>query len=300
MPDAPSPELPAAADDRPAEARPPSAGEPGEATWQQIGAPLNHLSVEVVLAALVWLWLFSHTLETPLYWIDLILTGGAVWLAYVADRVFDVWRRPAISALSPRHAFYARHPRLIPAIWLLVLVCIFVLGVARLDARHWISGCALVALVCLYLFVFARRIEGAARLVVKKLTAGVVFALGSTFFVWSSHAVDQAMVLALVSFSGLCVANLAAISEWEALAVGPIRSAPARALGILMRVAVFTALITATVLPPRFGASVIIAVLVTALLHGLRVRIPLELRRDLADLVLVAVPPLVVAVAQTF
>jgi len=268
--------------------------------WQHIGAPLNHLAMEVVLAALVWMWLFSHTLETPIYWVDLFLTGSAVWLAYVADRVFDVWRSPGIplEERSPRHAFYARHPRLMPAVWLLVLGVTFAVGVLRLDTRHWISACAMVAVVGLYLWVFARHISGVCRLVIKKLASGVVFALGATFFVWASHPFDQTMVLALISFAALCVANLSAISEWEALALASVQSAPARALGRLMRVAVFTALITATVLPPRFGVSVIIAVLFTAVLNGLRVRIPLELRRDLADLALSIVPPLVVAIAM--
>jgi hypothetical protein len=171
----------------------------------------NLLSLDAPIVAVVWQVMFAWSFRARFDPLAAVLLILAVWVIYVADRVFDAWRQSAENPVEqPRHEFYRRHWRAVTPVWIAALGISAWLAWTRLPVALFSRGVTLLAAVAIY-FGFA---HFSKRRWPKELAVAVLFASGASLAVWE-HAKTWIDIATIVLFGTLCWINCAAIEQWE-------------------------------------------------------------------------------------
>lgn len=110
----------------------------------------NLLSVDTALIALVWQAAFAVALGVQVSAAAQIVLGLSVWLTYMADRLFDVAKRPLEQLHAARHRFAKQHFRALWAAWCSALIANIAIALIGLSALELRNGSVLLALCLLY------------------------------------------------------------------------------------------------------------------------------------------------------
>lgn len=271
----------------------------------------NLLSLDAPLVAIGWLYVFLQTWRLYHPWEAYLALGLAVWVIYVADRLFDCsMAGEADFRLEARHAFHYRHRRCF------VIGLAVALGVAALLVltrmpmtiyRHLFIGGAFVAGFFGLSMVTAH--EGQEVPMTKNIIAGITFAFGVSMtahlYRFEFGMADLITSREFLCFSVLCILNISAIDLWEHAARSSDKEVKARdelALTLPIVVLGIFALGYAVVDDEQATRPFFYAVLTaSALLYVLnrnRSRFSMDALRVLADLALLA-PVLVFYVASS-
>lgn len=163
------------------------------------------LSLLEPAVAVVWHLKFARLFDVPLRSNHIVLLFASLWLVYMADRIMDVWRLPnTVIPLTERHRFAQQNSRLLLGLWGIVALCASTLALRTLTGREWVGCTIILCSTCLYL----RLVHGARsswRLRergAKEVGVALVFALGSTVFVWSNLFIGSHPKAALPTTAG--------------------------------------------------------------------------------------------------
>lgn len=175
---------------------------------------LNALSLDSALVAILWQLLLAKAWETPFSFIYSFLLGVAVWLGFMADRLFDAF---IISnkTHSFRHTLAFNNRRKILLVWIIVLAFSIFFALENLAGHVFRSG---IFLACLCAFnailTFA---EGKVMVPFpKEIRTALLFSCGVFFFVYihlNSTTIVHWLVFALLTI--LWFLNCCIISRWE-------------------------------------------------------------------------------------
>jgi hypothetical protein len=167
----------------------------------------NLLSLDAPVVAVLWQALLVRSFRAKPDALSAVLLMLAVWIIYVADRVFDALRQ---ANAQPRHQFYRRHWRAMAPLWVAAFATAAWLAWTRLPNGLFVSGVIMLAAVAIY-FGFAHFSKWRWP---KELAVAVLFASGVSLAVWH-QAKSWIDVAAIVLFGLLCWINCAAIEQWE-------------------------------------------------------------------------------------
>jgi hypothetical protein len=194
----------------------------GSPAWDQ---PLwlwpNLLSLDAPLIAVLWMQLFAVSEDVRLSPVVTLVLGLAVWLIYVADRLFDgMFATTGLQAV--RHRFHMAHRNVLLAGASLALA-ITCLACLELDTLTLEFGTLLTLVVLAYFGAIHGRLVKRRLCLPKEMVVAVVFGAG-TFFPASIHARGSypAMAIVLALFVVICWLNLVLIeyAEWMVLRHG--------------------------------------------------------------------------------
>lgn len=110
----------------------------------------NLLSVDTALIALVWQAAFAATLGVQVSAAAQVVLGLSVWLTYMADRLFDVAKRPLEHLHAARHCFAKQHFCALWGVWCGALIANLTLAFIGLSTLELRNGAVLLALCLLY------------------------------------------------------------------------------------------------------------------------------------------------------
>jgi hypothetical protein len=196
---------------------------PGRSAWDQ---PLwlwpNLLSLDAPLIAVLWMQLFAVSEDVRVSPVVTLVLGLAVWLIYVADRLFDGMFATTGHEQAARHRFHMAHRNVLlaGASLALALTC---LACLELDTLTLEFGTLLTLVVLAYFGAIHGRLVKRRLHFPKEMVVAVVFGAG-TFFPASIHARGSypAMAIVLALFVVTCWLNLVLIeyAEWMVLRHG--------------------------------------------------------------------------------
>ncbi|MFQ3271378.1 MAG: hypothetical protein ACI9A1_001702, partial [Lentimonas sp.] len=110
----------------------------------------NLLALDAALIALVWQAAFAAALGFPVSTTAPVVLGLSVWLTYMADRLFDVARRPVEQLQAVRHRFAKQHARKLWTLWSCTLILNIGLAFTGLSINELCNGFILLAICLLY------------------------------------------------------------------------------------------------------------------------------------------------------
>ena len=174
----------------------------------------NLLSLDAPLVALAWQEIFAQALPVELGWTQRGLLAVCVWLAYCGDRWLDARRLPEGPVESVRHAFAQEQSRAL----ILALGVGSVLAVTlalRIPLPELFAGLALLVGVAGYFVLHHMQSTRVRTGRWKELMVGVVFAVGTLFFVAMNGQFTVPFLLAAAAWAGLCVMNCLLIAGWD-------------------------------------------------------------------------------------
>jgi hypothetical protein len=176
-------------------------------------AGLTTLCLLEPAVAIVWQLGFANAARAELHGHHFLLIFVCLWLVYAADRWLDARKATSSTALSRRHAFFARHQRGIAGVWCLVFAAALLLAVRSLLPSDWLCSLGLLCLVTVYLGAVS---SGSMRGLLKELAVAVIYPLGVLLFVGPRAAGSPyCLLLAQALFSWLVLCNLALIAARE-------------------------------------------------------------------------------------
>jgi hypothetical protein len=167
----------------------------------------NLLALDAALIALVWQAAFAAALGLQVSAVARLVLGLSVWLTYMADRLFDVAKRPATQLYSARHRFAKKHFRRLWGIWVGVLIADLITALSLLEATQLRNGSVLLALCLLYT---ALNQLLSRRFFPKEICVAVIYAGGVVVFLSLPFPWLAAGTLAL-----LCLINCLMIGTKE-------------------------------------------------------------------------------------
>ena len=174
------------------------------------------LSLDAVTAGLVWQELFFRQFAHPGQWHERVILACAIWLAYVADRLFDNLNLDTQKATTERHAFIRRHWKTFLALWITFFAGSILFSFLKLPRFEFFGGLWIVVLINVYFLIlrFSGKIPRLGYF--KEILTGTLFAIGVSYFPLLSLKEITLQPLALqVLFGGLCFTNVLLISHWE-------------------------------------------------------------------------------------
>jgi hypothetical protein len=172
------------------------------------------LSLDAPAVALAWQLVFARTFNLSLGWYHSVILVLSVWLAYAADRWFDAWRLEKDNPHTERHRFYRSNRRLLPFIWIPLLLTSVLISLRTLSVTELRNGLYLLSATLLYFgLIHLIQIRGHKGLP-KEIGTGLLFAAGVGLFLFPSY-IDPLLPLYLCLFGLLCFVNCAFIGIWE-------------------------------------------------------------------------------------
>ena len=168
----------------------------------------NLLAVDAALVALLWQAAFAAALGHEVSVAAQIVLGVSVWLTYMADRLFDVAKRPLQQLHSTRHRFAKQHFRALWGVWCGALVTNIALALTELSIRELRNGAVLLALCLLYT---ALNQTLSRRFFPKEICVAIIFAGGVIVFLLPNAGIW----LSAGSFALLCLINCLMIGAKE-------------------------------------------------------------------------------------
>ncbi|MCZ6675437.1 MAG: hypothetical protein O7C75_21120 [Verrucomicrobia bacterium] len=177
---------------------------------------MHLLSLDAVAAGLVWQEVFFRQFGSSGRWDQRLILGCAIWLAYVADRLFDILSLNTQKPTTERHAYIRGHWRTMVVIWLTVFISSFILAYLRLPKLEFIGGLWITILINLYFLTlrFSGKIPTLGSL--KEILTATLFTIGVSFFplLTLPEILFQYLWLQVI-FGVLCFTNVLLISHWE-------------------------------------------------------------------------------------
>lgn len=260
----------------------------------------NLLSLDAPLVAVGWEILAVRSYGERVSPAATLTLALAVWLIYVADRIFDALKSTTTEGLAARHRFYRAHWRaFVPALAAGVPLGAW-LAWTRLDAATFRHGLWLLGAVAIY-FGAVHLVPPHWLTIPKELAVAALFAAGCFLPAWQGNKVPGLeMILAWMLFVLVCWINSALIehTEWKRLrrferdaphawsaVVGnhPVAAAAAVALA-----AVLLAPLSAENQPQALLLATVLAALGLAMLAVRKNRISANAVRVLADFALLS------------
>ena len=177
---------------------------------------LHLRSLDAVLVGLVWQALFFRHWEVDWHWKYALILATAIWLAYMADRLFDLLSFDKSKPITRRHRFVQTNKKTILSIWGFLFVGIVVFSIFQLPGEIFAGGLWLVLLINSY-FLLIRLARGIPFLgSLKEIITGTLFSVGVSYFPLlllpyqsSSEYLDQ------ILFAILCFSNVLLLSHWD-------------------------------------------------------------------------------------
>ncbi len=139
----------------------------------------NILALDAALIALFWQAVFVNSLGLQVHLAAQGVLGLSVWLTYMADRLFDVTKRPLQQLHSARHRFAKQNVRVLWWLWTCVLVINIGSAVTGLNARELQNG-AVLLILCLLYTAFNQILS--RRFFPKELCVALIYAGGVIIF----------------------------------------------------------------------------------------------------------------------
>ena len=172
----------------------------------------NLLSLDAPLVAMVWQGLLAQQFGLPLKLAGRAALGLSVWAIYLADRLLDV-RNPLIGCETARHQFCRKYRKLVMAVLGLVLISDCLLVIFEMRREVLVNGMIALTGVVLYLATFhSRRLRFP-----KEFVIAILFTAGTFLIAWTGSSQPYRQLgAAALSFFMLCLLNLIAIELWEA------------------------------------------------------------------------------------
>jgi hypothetical protein len=168
----------------------------------------NLLALDAALIALVWQAAFADALGHEVSVAAQSVLGLSVWLTYMADRLFDVAKRPPEQLHAIRHRFAKQHFGVIWGFWLCVLIANIGIALTGLSISELRNGLVLLTFCLLYT---ALNQALSRRFFPKELCVALIFAGGVIVFLLpSANLWPPACALAL-----LCLTNCLMIGAKE-------------------------------------------------------------------------------------
>ncbi len=164
---------------------------------------LERLSLDAVLVALCWCAALGSAVDKMAGPAGFAVLAMATWLAYVADRLWDV-RPGTTTPVSERHLYYKNNYKAFFAAWLVLFVVAVLLAWNCLPARQFIEGWWLVFAVVLYLWLISRVQDFSRRLLLKRVLVPVLFTSGVAWMAesWMTPSGLAATAVLLVASLG--------------------------------------------------------------------------------------------------
>ncbi|MEQ9402585.1 MAG: hypothetical protein RIM99_03275 [Cyclobacteriaceae bacterium] len=172
---------------------------------------MQHLSIDIVLGAVILLRFFSKLLEVTVEWPVYVLLASAVWSVYTIDHIRD-----SVSTKKSgrdRYLFHKQYARPLKITIILVVmfssICIFYIPESVL-----ISGLVLTSLCLLYI-LFQSRL---AQLGLKELYVATMYSLGillAPFSIAESFDIYMFLVLLTLAFLNLTIFSWFEIQQDE-------------------------------------------------------------------------------------
>lgn len=110
----------------------------------------NVFALDAALIALFWQAVFVNSLGLQVNLAAHAVLGLSVWLTYMADRLFDVAKRPLQQLHSVRHRFAKQNVRVLWWLWACVWLINMGSALAGLTTRELQNGAVLLILCLLY------------------------------------------------------------------------------------------------------------------------------------------------------
>jgi len=168
----------------------------------------NLLAVDAALIALAWQAAFATALVNEVSAAAQIVLGLSVWLTYIADRLFDVAKRPLQKLHSARHRFAKQYRNTLWRCWWCILLSNIGIAFTGLTTSQLKNGAALLTLCLLYTALNQRL---SRRFFPKELCVALIYTAGVIIFLLPSASLwPPARALAL-----LCLINCLMIGAKE-------------------------------------------------------------------------------------
>ncbi|MEO0510115.1 MAG: hypothetical protein AAF065_09680, partial [Verrucomicrobiota bacterium] len=213
----------------------------------------NILAFDAALIAVGWQWVFAISNNEGPNLASSAVLCLSVWLTYIADRLFDVARRPSRDLLSHRHRFAKQNQGILWTVWMVILVANLTIAFPGLSSKQLFNGFILLSLCLTYTGLNHALSK---HFFPKELLVAIIFAGGTQVFL--SKPVGK---LSIFAFGLLCFMNCIIIAKKEkavdaGLNVRSISSVlDTRLLNILLAVGILCALFSSdpvALLPTAF------------------------------------------------
>ncbi len=168
----------------------------------------NLFALDAALIALVWQATFAGVLGLQISAVTQIVLCLSVWLTYIADRLFDVAKRPLQKLHSARHRFAKQYFTTLWRCWWCVLLSNIGIAFTGLTTSQLKNGAALLTLCLLYTALNQRL---SRRFFPKELCVAIIYTGGVIVFLLPNATLwPPACALAL-----LCLTNCLMIGAKE-------------------------------------------------------------------------------------
>lgn len=165
---------------------------------------------------LVWQHIFFHHWEVEGHWKYSLILGLAVWLAYMADRLFDNLSLDKAKTMTRRHQFIRSNWRTIVTVWTILFLVSVTFSFVMLTKEEFVGGIWLVILIILYFALI--RISKSIPILgsSKEIITGSLFSIGVSYFpLLSLENPQSSQHINQVIFAVLCFSNVLLISHWD-------------------------------------------------------------------------------------
>ncbi len=185
---------------------------------QRIVRWIHLLSLDAILVGWVWQSIFSEISGHQGTYSERLILGGAIGLAYVADRLIDCLTIDTNQPSTERHKLYRKHWKVFLIPWALLFTFMVTHAYQVLDPAVFVSGVGLVVLINLY-YLLVRLARsylflGAA----KEILTATIFTVGVSFFSLHGKGVESmSLITPQIAFGLLCFINLLMISQRDKL-----------------------------------------------------------------------------------
>lgn len=179
----------------------------------------NLLSLDAPLVALVWLYVYERCWRLFIPWYGYATLGLAVWLIYVADRLFDSSVADC-GKLEPRHDFHRRHAWFFrPAAGCAFLATLALTVLRMPTAIYGYLGPGILLVAAFFGLAMIAKQERQEIPYLKNIIAGLTFGYGvamtANLFRGEYDIWDMLFAPEFVAFAVLCILNISAIDLWE-------------------------------------------------------------------------------------
>ena len=177
----------------------------------------NLLSLDAPCVAVLWQILLARALHVHLGWEEPLILFLAVWIIYIADRVFDSFRHPPPGWEPERKKFYRAHPLLMSGVGATAGLAAFVLVVHCLRSPSILCSGLVLGLSVLCYFTAVHIVCPALRSWPRELVVALIFSIGTFAPVILPHGPVIQTAACSALFSLLCWVNCALIetAEWR-------------------------------------------------------------------------------------
>lgn len=257
--------------------------------WQKAILWLSALSLDAVLVALAWQYLFAQVFGDELALWQQALLAYMVWAVYMLDRWLDA-RPDSIGAEETfRHAFMEQHQRVLAAIAVILGLSLGLYSLPYLTVEMWWTAGWLGLAVIAYQGLSRRIMPAGPRLLFKRAVTAIIFSWGVSFFQWEPDTLfTQPHWVAWGTFAMLCFAQLMLIASWECRQRKVLQEWPWRWLMAFIYSTTLLASLWAELTEPALTLPLQFSLAGLVLIDMLTRRWPVEIRRTSADLVLAA------------